>query len=96
MTARNKLIEQVLMEAKGRLAEYFHDHQEDYKRLVKTLLIQGLIKLLETKVEIEVREEDVHLIEGLIPDAVKEYVELLKTNVKSLEGKEIKATVKIN
>lgn len=52
MTARNKLIEQVLFEAKGRLAEYFEANKEDYKRLVKTLLLQGLIKLLETKVEI--------------------------------------------
>ncbi len=62
MSARNKLIEEVLLEAKDKLADFFEEHQEDYKRLVKTLLLQGLIKLLETNVEIEVRKEDVDLV----------------------------------
>ena len=46
--------------------------------------------------EIEVRKEDVGLIEDVIPDVIKEYIALLKENVKSLEGRDIKAKVKIS
>ena len=96
MTARNKLIEEVLVGAIEKLGDYFEEHRDEYQRLMRSLLLQGLIKLLETNVEIEVRKEDVGLIEDVIPDVIKEYIALLKENVKSLEGRDIKAKVKIS
>ena len=44
-----------------------------YSAVLKELIVQCLIKLLENDVEIRCREEDVSLIEGIVGEAVDQY-----------------------
>ena len=44
-----------------------------YGELLKKLLVQGLIKLIEPKVTLRCRESDHDLLQSVIDDAVAEY-----------------------
>jgi len=44
-----------------------------YKTLMKDLMVQGLIKLMEGKVIIRCRQKDKAILEGVIGEAIKEY-----------------------
>ena len=49
-----------------KIKENFESDSDSYKQLCKSLLLQGLIKLMEAKVVIRCREQDVSIIEGVI------------------------------
>lgn len=51
--------------------------QDTYKTLLKDLLLQGLIKLMEQTVVIRCREQDVDLIESVMEEAVGEYRQMI-------------------
>ena len=59
-----------------------------YSELLKKLLVQGLIKLIEAKVTLRCRQSDVSILSGIIDDAVAEYKEAMLSQVKALEGKD--------
>jgi len=44
-----------------------------YTKLIRDLIIQGLIKLHEPKVQIIVRKQDLALVESILSSAVEEY-----------------------
>lgn len=68
--------------------ENFKNDEDSYKQLCKSLLLQGLIKLMEAKVIIRCREQDVSIIESVIEEAVSEYKSMIVTEVKMFEGKD--------
>jgi len=62
MRKTNELVESLLMKAKIRMAEQISEDQDSYQELLKQLLIQGLIKLIEPRVILKVRESDKDMI----------------------------------
>ena len=88
MRRTNELVESLQLAAKKQLAEKIAEDNDAYAELLKNLLVQGLIKLIEPTVTLRVRESDKDLIEGLIDDAIAEYKELMLAQVKALEGKD--------
>ena len=58
-----------------------------HKNLLKNLLLQGLIKLMEGKIKIMCREEDVELIEAVKDEAVEEYRKMMVSEVIALQSK---------
>ena len=68
-----------------------------YKKLLKQLLIQGLIRLIEADVTLRCRKSDVAHLESVIEDAIKEYKKLMLSQVKALSGREdIPCKVKVD
>jgi vacuolar-type H+-ATPase subunit E/Vma4 len=51
---------------------------EKYSSILKNLIIEGLVKIEESIVEIYAREEDKAMIAKLLPDAVTEFIEKMK------------------
>lgn len=45
----------------------------DYPNYVKKLIVQGLIKIEETNVEIQSRAEDKAIVARVLPEAIAEY-----------------------
>ena len=88
MRRTNELVESLQFAAKKQLAEKIADDSDAYTELLKNLLVQGLIKLIEPTVTLRVRESDKDMIEGVIEDAIAEYKELMLGQVKALEGKD--------
>jgi len=73
--------------AKVKLAKKIKDSPEEYKKLIKDLLIQGFIRLLDDKINVLCKKEDYQLVQGLIDEAKKEFIER--------SGKEVKKSSQI-
>jgi len=84
----NEYVEALKKETKANMRQTLNDDQDAYKALLKSLLIQGLIKLIEPTVYIRLREADVELFEEIKDEAVSEYREMMVSQVKRFEGKD--------
>lgn len=78
MMAREELLQVLSADAKKQCLTITSDQQR-YKTLMKDLIVQGLIKLDEVDVVIRCREIDQSLVEGLLPQAIADYKETMKT-----------------
>ena len=79
MNARNDLMKNLVQETLTYLEEEFANPESDeYREVIKKLIMQGLIKLLEPKVLIKCREKDLDMINGLIEEVQNEYAELMQ------------------
>lgn len=93
----NELVEGLQTEAKLKMHEKMSKDAAAYKKLLKQLLIQGLIRLIEPDVTLRCRKSDVAHVEAIIDDAIKEYKKLMLTQVKALAGREdIPCKVKVD
>lgn len=73
---------------KQQVRDKLKNDQAAYKDLMKNLLIQGLIKLMEGNIFVRCRESDVSVIESIKDEAIAEYKNLVVTQVKRFEGKD--------
>ena len=62
MQKTNELVESLRGEAKKAMQERMSNNRSEYSELLKQLLIQGLIKLIEPKVTLRCRESDHDLL----------------------------------
>jgi len=72
LKAKEEGVQKLLAEAHKRLAIVSKD-KASYKKLLESLVIQGLLKLQEPKVSIICRKEDLELVKEVIPAAVGHY-----------------------
>lgn len=93
-THRNNLLENLKKELDEKLRVVIKD-QKKYKELLKKLILQGLIRLLEQKVIIKCRKEDVELIQSLLDDVKTDYIKFMKENVNKDVSVELEITDKL-
>jgi len=72
LKAREEGVQKLLSIAHQKLGQVSKD-QTFYKRLLKDLIVQGLLKLQEPKVELVCRREDKQLVESVLHEAIEEY-----------------------
>lgn len=87
MVARDELLTKLMDDAEASAGKIASDKKK-YQELLKKLIVQSSIKLFESDVEIYCRKSDIALVEAVIDEASKQYVELFK--------KEANADVTIN
>lgn len=83
----NDYIDQLTVATRSKVRESFAGDEDSYKQLLKDLLLQGLIKLMESTVVIRCREQDVSLLEDVMDDAVSEYKQMIVDQVKMFKDK---------
>ena len=76
MSARNKHVDDSFKASA--MSDYLRDNTEEYKDLLKKLICQGLIKLMEGDVKIQVRESDKDIVESVLEEAGQMYKDLMK------------------
>lgn len=81
MRARESLLNGLQQDALGSLGEFAKG--KSYAILMQGLLVQGLIKLQEDKLEVQIRNEDRELVSRLIPEALKIVNDLSKGAVRT-------------
>ncbi len=96
MIERNKYAEEVFKETQTRLQEKMTENADEYKELLKNLIVQSLIKLMETNVKVMWRESDEELVSEVLEEAAQTYKDLMKDNVKMLNGAEPPLNIQID
>ena len=81
-------VNSVFEDAKTQLVKKIRNNPEEYRKLLKDLLIQGFIRLLDDKINVICKKEDYEVVKGLIDEAKNEFLNKLK--------KEAKKTAQIN
>jgi V-type H+-transporting ATPase subunit E len=76
MKIRDDLLNNLLTEAGAKCAVVTRG--QNYPQLLQKLIVQGLIKIEENEITVYCRGEDLKTIEGILPAAIKEYVEIIK------------------
>lgn len=79
-THRNNLLEGLKKELDQKLRSSIKDASK-YKDLLKKLILQGLIRLLEKKVTIKCRKEDVEVVKSILDEVGQNYIKFMKDNV---------------
>ena len=75
-------VNSVFEDAKKHLATKIKNNPEVYKKLLKDLLIQGFIRLLDDKINVLCKKEDFDLVKSLLNEAKNEFLEKLKKEAK--------------
>lgn len=90
MQIRDELLQNLLSEAGAKCAVVARG--SNYPQLLQKLIVQGLIKIEENTVTIYCRSEDVKTVTKVLPEAIKEYVAIMKRE----SGVTLKPTVTVN
>ncbi|KAI9145627.1 ATPase, V1/A1 complex, subunit E [Paraphysoderma sedebokerense] len=80
LQARQDLLQDLFNDAKAKLQTVTKNDNE-YKELLKQLLVQGLYQLLETEVTVQCRQVDMPLVKAVLTDAVKTAKNTLKFDI---------------
>lgn len=80
LKARDDMITDLLNEARLRLAEIALDPAR-YSSLLEGLLLQGFYRLLEPKVTIRCRQQDVEMVQAVVNKDIPIYKEAVKSNI---------------
>lgn len=73
MTYRNTQLEKLRATSMKQLIESLTNDEDKYRTVMKDLIVQGMIKMLEEEVELLVREGDEDLVAELIPSCEESY-----------------------
>lgn len=80
LKGRDDMIEELLTEARQRLAEIAKD-TDRYSNLLEGLVLQGFYQLLEPKVTIRCRKQDVEMVQAAVDKNIPIYKEAVKNNI---------------
>jgi len=87
-------VNSVFEEAKNQFALKIKNSPDEYKNVMKNLIIQGFIKLLEENINIICKKEDYDLVNSIVDEAKEEFLEKLKKEAKkSINLTNMKVTI---
>ena len=75
---RNNLFENLKTETLQKIKVFANPNNIDYQNLIKKILLQGTVKLLEDLVILRIRKEDENFIRKQLPDVSKEYSQFMR------------------
>ncbi|XP_027854707.1 V-type proton ATPase subunit E 1a isoform X1 [Xiphophorus couchianus] len=80
LMARDDMVTDLLNEARKRIADIVKD-PDRYAKLLEGLVLQGFYQLLEPKVTIRCRQQDVDVVQAAVNKNISIYKETLKSNI---------------
>lgn len=89
MRTVNGLIEKLFHDARNKMVANQKADPAQYKELLKNLIVQGLIKLMEGEVHIRCRKSDLKIVQDVQQAAQDEYKALMKNEVKFFKDKDV-------
>ena len=78
MRVRNDLVMGLVEEARFAISQRFQSDANTYKKLLKDLIVQGLVKLLDRDVTLRCRQADLSFVRAVMDDAKSTYLELIQ------------------
>ena len=96
MSTVNAMVSGIQTQVREKITQTVTKNKSQYQELVKNLILQGLIKLMEAQIFLKIRKSDKSIVEAAIPQAVKEYKQMMAAEVKVFKGQEPPCNVVIN
>lgn len=78
MSYRNKKLDVLRQDAMAKLVEKIQTDTEAYKEVMKDLIVQGMIKMLEEEIELLVKEGDQDFISEMLEECQAKYSQILQ------------------
>ena len=75
---RHNMVNALKEECRLKLVKLAKSQSADYKAFLKSIIIECMTKLLEDRLVVRVRKEDVTLAKGLVSECQKSYKEIMK------------------
>ena len=97
MRAKGECLTDLKADLKNHILQNLSGSSAAYKEALKSLIVQGMIRLLEDDVELKVRKGEESLVQGLLGQCESEYSELMmretgreyKTRLTVMEGRNL-------
>ena len=87
MARRSELVLEAIKESEQQIAAFMRENEDTYKELLKKLIVQSLIKLMEADVKVQCRESDKDLVESVFEEAQELYQTIMSEQVQMLKGR---------
>lgn len=78
MSKKNSLLEELTQDTLVKIKKFASSNNPDYQKLVRNLILESMIKMLETTLIIRVKQEDSQFVQKFFPELEREYSEVLK------------------
>jgi V-type H+-transporting ATPase subunit E len=78
MRKRNELMEKLVHETSNKIVEFAKPDNQRYRELVRQLILQGMVKMLEPICFVRVRKCDVDFVKKMFRDLETEFTNLMK------------------
>lgn len=78
---RHAKTREITAAVESRIKQQFQNNKAAYKKFLKDVILEGLIRLLEQAVYIRCRQEDISIIKDLIPEIKEEFANFMVNNM---------------
>ena len=78
MNLKNKLVQDTVDEALKKLKSFALPDNNSYKKLLKELILECMVKLLEKECFIKIRKDDADYVKSIMKDCESEFVKIMK------------------
>ena len=78
MNLKNKLVQDTVDEALEKLKSFALPDNNSYKKLLKELILECMVKLLEKECFIKIRKDDADYVKSIMKDCESEFVKIMK------------------
>ena len=82
MNIKNELVQRAVDETLEKLKAFAKIENNSYKKLLKELILECMVKLLETECYIKARQEDMNYIQSILQECESEFATLMKQETK--------------
>ena len=82
MNIKNELVQKTVDETLEKLKAFAKSDNNDYKKLLKELILESMVKLLENECFIKARKEDTKYIQSIIKECESEFSKLMEKETK--------------
>ena len=82
MNIKNELVQKAVDETLEKIKIFAKPDNIDYKKLLKELILESMVKLLENECYIKVRKEDINYVKSIIKECENEYAQIMKKETK--------------
>lgn len=82
MNIKNELVQKAVDETLEKIKSFAKPDNPDYKKLLKELILESMVKLLEKECYIKSRKEDAKFIQSIIKECESEFTQIMKKETK--------------
>lgn len=78
MKTKNDFVDKIVEETLNKLEDFAQPNNQAYKNLLKDLIVESMVKMIETQCYVQVRQSDLSYVSSILSDCEKEYSKVMR------------------